>query len=1024
MKKTNKKQLIRYGLVMVIAFCLAFFFTFTSFDRNVAYANVNQEVETIYVGDVLKANDYKISVEGKSVTAETMTAVFPSGGVYGGDSFQISQAGKYKITYQALVNGETVKEVKEYLAIRRTKDIIIAEEGMNIEYGEYFIDSPYALTKGITGTVVDFKSGQTITFATKVKTAKLSRYYNIIEMIAMPSVFRETDFERLTVKITDSDDANNYVEVIIDSSNTVDGGGQVSYVKAGANGQQAGGYENKTYHTGFYGAQVEHSFRGLGCVNGNRDKHTVSEQILTVAIDNAERKVYCGPASSTTLDNIMINDLDDPTHFKSNPWHGFTSDEVIVSVTAGKFVKGQAKVLFTTIGDYDLTEDILDEKAPEMTFGYDWSEEVPVAKVGQDYPIFPVVSEDALDGELKTNVLVYYVGANGRRVDINHDGEKFFVKYAGTYEIVYSAIDNTGNKKVVTAQVEAVESTPAISISGIEPYIEAEAFQEIIVPLASNMRVVGGSGRLTVEREVTSPSGEVLDVKERLLLTEIGEYQVVYTVTDYLGNTESFPVMIQSLAITAPKFVEEPSFESALIKGFTYSVPSAVAVEAVGDDVEEVPYQVYVNGTLVDSSFVADGKTAVIRYVAEGSTGTAEWERTISVVDTENGKYKSRYFYTEGNIEITDEVDNLKLAISGDSSAEFINALGANSLYAKLRFDEYAMNFNAMKIVLTDAQNKALSVTMNFYYNQETRTWFMQLKDEDRVEYVTSKDIFTLKYVANKGKIVDASGEEVATIKYYDNGDVFQGFSRMVYFAIGFDGVYGNSVMYVEQLCNQVLGYNMSSIDLATDDIKPVIEFAETFEMRQKLGSKAKIPAATSFDVLSQSGDVTVTVLGVDGETLYSGAATGDIDITLNRAGYYLVTYRAKDSNGNIEKLSYGINVNDETAPVLTVDNNLKNEYKVGAKIAIPSYSVTDNDNVWYVQVTLLMPNNELRLLEYNDNGNVTSLLSKDIQVYDNDFKTGDGGFIVQETGRYVLRIVAYDDSYNYVATEIVFYVK
>jgi hypothetical protein len=70
------------------------------------------------------------------------------------------------------------------------------------------------------------------------------------------------------------------------------------------------------------------------------------------------------------------------------------------------------------------------------------------------------------------------------------------------------------------------------------------------------------------------------------------------------------------------------------------------------------------------------------------------------------------------------------------------------------------------------------------------------------------------------------------------------------------------------------------------------------------------------------------------------------------------------------------------------------------------------------------MPNNELRLLEYNDNGNVTSLLSKDIQVYDNDFKTGDGGFIVQETGRYVLRIVAYDDSYNYVATEIVFYVK
>jgi hypothetical protein len=259
-------------------------------------------------------------------------------------------------------------------------------------------------------------------------------------MIAMPSVFRETDFERLTVKITDSDDASNYVEVLIDSSNTVDGGGQVSYVKAGANGQQYGGYEGSTYHTGYYGAQVEHSFRALGCVAGNRDKHTVSEQILTVSIDNAEKKVYCGPASSTASENVLINDLDDPAHFKGNPWGGFTSDEVIISVTAGKFVKGQAKVLFTAIGDYDLTQDVLDDQAPEMTFGYDWSKEVPVAKIGQDYPIFPVVSEDALDGELTTNVLVYHVGANGRRVNVNHDGEKFFVKYAGTYEIEYSVI--------------------------------------------------------------------------------------------------------------------------------------------------------------------------------------------------------------------------------------------------------------------------------------------------------------------------------------------------------------------------------------------------------------------------------------------------------------------------------------------------------------------------------------------------------------------------------------------------------
>ena len=147
MKKVNKKQLFRYGFITVLAFCLTFLFTFTSFDKNVAYAESTSEA-TLYVGDVINAKDYKLSVDGKSVAAENMVAVFPSGGVYGGDSFQVTQAGEYEITYQATVDGNLVEEVQKYLAIRRTKNIIIAEEGMNIDYGDYYVESPYDLTKG------------------------------------------------------------------------------------------------------------------------------------------------------------------------------------------------------------------------------------------------------------------------------------------------------------------------------------------------------------------------------------------------------------------------------------------------------------------------------------------------------------------------------------------------------------------------------------------------------------------------------------------------------------------------------------------------------------------------------------------------------------------------------------------------------------------------------------------------------------------------------------------------------------
>ena len=114
MKKTHKKQLFRCGIITVIAFCLAFLLTVSSFNNNVATAGATSEVTTIYVGDVIDAENYKISVGGKSVAAQSMIAVYPSGGVYGGDSFQIDQAGKYQITYCATVDGTSVEETRNY----------------------------------------------------------------------------------------------------------------------------------------------------------------------------------------------------------------------------------------------------------------------------------------------------------------------------------------------------------------------------------------------------------------------------------------------------------------------------------------------------------------------------------------------------------------------------------------------------------------------------------------------------------------------------------------------------------------------------------------------------------------------------------------------------------------------------------------------------------------------------------------------------------------------------------------------
>ena len=152
--------------------------------------------------------------------------------------------------------------------------------------------------------------------------------------------------------------------------------------------------------------------------------------------------------------------------------------------------------------------------------------------------------------------------------------------------------------------------------------------------------------------------------------------------------------------------------------------------------------------------------------------------------------------------------------------------------------------------------------------------------------------------------------------------------------------------------------------------------------------------------------------------------ATEPVKLVLNETGNYTVVYYAKDSNKKSTEVSYMMLVYDETAPTLTITDSLAKEYKVGDKVTIPVYSAADNGANCYIQVTLILPNNEMRLLQYSENGEVTSLLTSQNTLYNNSFKADDNTFIVEQSGAYTLRFVAYDEYYNVVSYEMHFNVK
>ena len=1022
MKTIKKNSFLRIGLIFCLAICAFLCFGWFTPKQSVASAAVTGP--NVYIGDLIEAKDYKMN--SADVYAEGMRIVYPSGGIYGSDKFVIEQAGRYQVTYYATVDGERIEETKSYMAIRRPQDMIVAD-GMQVEYGKFVVNgSPYPLTKETYGAKVHFKAGQEIGFATNLKVADLVEGYNFLEMIVEPSVYGETDFENMTVRLTDSADANNYVEYFIQTSNIVDGAGMTSYVRAGAVNRQYGGYENggKFHTSGFYGTQIFHSFRGWSRVGEDFKNKTVSESAMTLAMDHASKQVFIGPRTNGDSRNYMVNDLDDPGKYKSDAWEGFKGDEVVVTIKVGGLSKAEGILMIKSFAGFNFTNDIIDTQAPTISFDYDMNDRLPVAEVGTNFPIIPFTAKDALDKTVKTNVWVNHINANGKKLTVANNGESFFVEYAGTYEIIYRAEDYSGNRTEKRITITAQDKAPNIYIGIEEPLVEMDVYDTAYVPYVEDVNIYGGSGTLKVERAVYSPSKKLLTIKDKLQLTELGDYKVVYQATDYYGNVGYGVVTIRSQEIAAPKFVTEPQFTEVLLKGFNYDFPKALVVEAVDGQLKTLDCKTYVNGELVNGSFKVDGSEVNVRYVAEGATGTAEWEKTFAVVDADEGKYKSKYFYTADDLQLIDQKTDLEFAFNDNVNATFINALSTKEFTVSLTYEVAKANFAEMYITLTDAKDSNLSVTFNFFYAQATNKWSMQVgNDSMMLAYAESKGILSFTYSASDYKVVDTSGEAIAVIKTYDNGEEFNGFSDWVYFSIGFGGVGSDSSILLSKICNQSMGYTKSSIDKAMDETKPIIVLDDVFLLRQALGSKANIPTAKAFDVLGQISEFTVSI-EMNGFILVSGPADQPLDFTLDKAGSYTVTYIAIDTHGNKMWLPYMILVSDETAPTLTVENSLKSTYNVGDAVTIPTYSATDNGDNCYIQVMVVLPDSEMRLLHYVKNGEVTSLLSKEHGIYDSQFKANDNAFITEKKGLYTLRVVAYDEYYNYTVKEYDFWVK
>lgn len=984
----------------------------------------NETIEDIKVGDTIVVEPKTLTYEGQSKVVNGQI-IFPDGSSKVGKSFIIEMPGIYEVNYRAFFGTHEESISLFYHCHRTSGDFFISSDKSNpAQAGTYSHPLNSETIKGAK-LLLDTKS--VFTYNGEIDFTSFDPNKSFLDLIIDTSKQETSDIESFTIRITDVDNSSNYIDILVNDSGPIDDDGRGSYWKAGSSGQFKTGYENgrnsKIWGSSSkYGTNVGMSFRDLP------DR---GAKVAKLYFNYAEKELYISPLINSGIKSI-ITDFDDKEIYGSNVWKGFTNGKATISIFANSLLNNYATLIVSKIGNFDLSPlDFVDTDAPAIKVNYMGQSTImpPMATVNKPYKIFEAAVSDNYDRNLSYSTYVTFLDeAHNIEKDITISNGYFTPKEVGKYTITYVAKDHSNNYATKTVDIYATSDSQEMSIALDEDSITQELYTVVNLPSIEEVKskITGGSGKPKLERFVFDKDGNIYEFENDYFIPEeIGQYSVVYLATDYIGNEASATLTVNVTDPHHPVFIEDFNLPKTVIKGHKYTLPTYVGAE-VGDN-EETVYlssKVYVNGeVLEDNSFVAD-ETCVVKYELTGKTGVEEYVESIEVIDTGDPIDLGKYFHGDFSTEVNRNDVTLS-ADSGNASSLFISALPYDNLYVEFALINDLLNCDELVFKFTDSTNSNNSLSFHFSKSGEkayisigadiTKYEFTGFEGEEGLSFV-------IDFTTSDKTLRDIYHKDVAVAKYNDKGNLFDCFGGGVYLEITMNNISSSSSFKMLTISNQSLGHK--GRDPYKDFIKPIVILKEDSITEQEYNADAFIPLADVFDVLSDA-EVTLTVKGPDNKNrIVDADATKRHTFVLDQFGRYIITYTATDSAGKSATYRRNITVYDIVPPELTINGSLASIYGLNAAITIPTYTVSDNLGKYTVDVFLIMPNNEQRLLLEDNNGLVTSYLEKDNMYYNASFKVDSRTFRAEQFGRYTLRFVAYDNDFNKTVKELHFEVK
>ncbi len=1009
MKKRTKSLILASVLSVAVGVCTSV--------GIIALADNQHEVglesplaERALIGEVVTVPSY-YAQSGDKVVKTVANIITPSGNAYAGSKFTVTEGGRYVVEYTlngAVVHTEDCLGVLGSADLFKTNALASVDGVANYKYNE---------DEAFRGVAVDIKSGATITFDREIDMASLTKDDILFEGTVEPLEQGEADFMQMVLTFTDSVDESSYFRLTITDGHA-DGGSpkHVIYVNGAANGQTAGGMN---YDRGvpywqakdIYGTSSPSSFRAE-VLNG------YSLYSIKLFYEATENAIYMPTYENRML---LVVDFDDPVVFGGNVWSGFESGKANLSVSFIDTKEAGGRVIFNEIGGLRLDqEEIVDTVAPQINVDLGGEKKAPNALLGTNYSIFPCTAYDFFDLNVQIDTTVTYENTfTGAKSDVVVRNGKFVTDKLGKYTIRYVATDYTGNSSVEEYSFECIANAEQIVLSNLPEDFSVQAFTEVSVPAASKIRAFGGTGSLKMSMTALDPDGEEIEVEDNTFIPEkLGDYQIIYTATDYYGVSESSVLTIEVTENEETVFMNDIVLPELLIAGFKYTIPEIEAFTCYNGEVVNCKMVYLVNGTELDETrtFTADNSSAQASIVCRALKGNdivcGEISKNLLVIDGDHGKNQAAYFYDATNtMQVTEVEDSIDLTATEDASVSFVNVLKASAFTLGLNYLSENCKFNSFNVTLSDATKSDVTVTFKFTFTQDG----VKITTPYGAETVfpSAEGYFELNFDCESGIVNDASNVSVTFVDLDDNGNKFVGFSDGLYATFSFDGVVASSKVSLSLLNNQSLGFRGKTGEEAKDSKGPEIKTTEEIITKAKRGDEITVYAVVASDVLSQVTSATVKVVSPSGKDVVAETnADKDISFKTEEMGTYKVYYYAYDSEGNRTRIGQNIRVLDSIAPTLEVSFSDMTK-KVGDTVTLPEVTVSDDSDKVSYDIFLSLPNSDMRLLYHYENGAVTSYLSANNSVYPSSFKVSDTAFKLEQKGKYVLTVMAYDEQYN-----------